>query len=636
MQRVEIRPDFGEGLRVAEGAETRLALWLQREINGAFSNRSELDAEWKEALKTYEAVPERKAVTFPFENAPNIVVPLGAIACDSIYAQSLDLIFSVAPVVTVQALDERYIAEAKAVQRFVNWMTVQELGFSAAARQAILDDVQLGTGIYYVPWVKEVRKGRVHQILREGPRCYAIPPEDFLIAPGATDDLQAARWVAVRFWLGPAEFEARAGQEEWTAERKARAHLGAKVDEVRLQREQLGHEVSSDSGRAELYQLFDVYCSFDIDGDGYEEDLLVTWDRGSGAILHLRYNPYDRRPFEAMRYQERGHLFYGLGVLEMLKGLQGEATLLHNHRTANLMLANTRIWAARQGSVPDSIVIHPGKVVQLPNPEDLNAIAMADVYPSASQGQAITMGLAERRTGVNEMSLPRASSVMGSRTPGITALSMLQATNRRFTSVFDGLRMASGAAVKQGLYRYQEKLLERYPGIEDHARKVLGERDGALFIAVVRDTQFDDALKLELTTSSASVSRDADRQNALMLMQMLSTYYQRTLELVSVGSNPQVPEPVRIAAGKIAGAASELMERLVRTFDQVRDPGTLIVDVSEEIGGGAGGGAEQQMAGGVDAGFGALAQLLGMPAGAVAGNGAEGDVGAELGGVPAA
>ena len=112
---------------------------------------------------------------------------------------------------------------------------------------------------------------------------------------------------------------------------------------------------------------------------------------------------------------------------------------------------------------------------------------------------------------------------------------------------------------------------------------VLGAEDGALVIDVLRTPRFDDAVSIELTASSASVNRDADRQNAIMLVNILATYYQRTLELVAIASSPQTPEPVRAVAQKIATAAGELIDRTIRAFDQIRDPQTFIVDVEAEI-----------------------------------------------------
>jgi hypothetical protein len=286
-----------------------------------------------------------------------------------------------------------------------------------------------------------------------------------------------------------------------------------------------------------------------------------------------------------MRYQMRAHLFNGIGVMDMLRPYQEETSDIHNYRVLNMFLANARFWKAKSGSVPDTMKVWPGKVQEMQDPADLVAEQMADVYPSAPAAESITISLAERRVGINDLSTPRPSAVLGSRTPGITALSMLQQVNRRFTPAFDAVRLACAGAVRQCLYRYQERLLAGDRESERHIRRVLGDAEGDLVISLLKDPDFDECVAVTMTASSASVNREADRQNSLMLVNILSQYYDKTLQLVAIAANPQTPPPVRDVAGKIAEAAGRIIERTIRTFDQVRDPQTFIVNVSEELDG---------------------------------------------------
>src|SRR6185437_6671880 len=101
--------------------------------------------------------------------------------------------------------------------------------------------------------------------------------------------------------------------------------------------------------------------------------------------------------------------------------------------------------------------------------------------------QAFPIAMAERRVGINDLSTPRPSAVLGSRTPGITALSMLQQVNRRFTPAFDAVRLACAGAVRQCLYRYQERLLAGDRESERHIRRVLGDAEGDLVISLLKD-----------------------------------------------------------------------------------------------------------------------------------------------------
>lgn len=555
--------------------------WAQQELEDARSARHFQDVSWRNALRAYEGIPKNPVRNVPIENAPNIVVTLGAIATDAIFAMAIDLIYSVSPILTVRAVNgKEFIEHAKALQVLVNWGVEHVFDLRPASEHSIFDDVQLGTGIYYVPWVEHTKKTKSRKVSFAGPIIRSVAVEDIFVPGGSIADLERVRWLAMRDWTTRSELEDHAKNDNWNID--GVNPLGA-VDWVRSQREKLGNTYQNRHSGS-LYEIYHFYAYFDIDSDGIDEDIHFVYDRPSTNIIRITWNPFDRRPFEAMRYQLRAHLFFGLGVMDMMIPFQEEATVLHNERTLNTMLANARLWKGRAGQGLVNTTFYPNKVIELNNPrDDLVPEQMGDVYPSIGQGEAITISLAERRVGVNELSLPRPSQVMGSRTPANTALALLQQTNRRFTPAFDSIRLATGAAVKQCLYRYQEQLLSGNKKLEKTFVKVLGAESAALVIELLKSEDFDEQVSISLTAAGASVNRDQDKQNALLLVNVLAQYYERTLQLVSIASNPQTPKPIAETARKIADAAGEIIERTIRTFDSIRDPATFIIDVNEEI-----------------------------------------------------
>ena len=82
---------------------------------------------------------------------------------------------------------------------------------------------------------------------------------------------------------------------------------------------------------------------------------------------------------------------------------------------------------------------------------------------------------------------------------------------------------------------------------------------------------------LNSAPSNYRTNKEADRQNAMMLIQILMGYYQRVLELVAIAADPQAPPEVKEVAIKIAEASGEVIDRTIRTFDSVRDPALLSV-----------------------------------------------------------
>lgn len=576
----------GQPLKISADALHDLSEYLHTSITDYFARRVPLDSQWREDLRIYEGVPLRDVSNFPIENAPNIEITLGAIACDSIYAQAIDSLFAVTPFITCRPMpnapsDDESVKDAKAMQRFVNWSVRNEMKLREAADEFILDDVQLGTGNLYIPWVEFIKKTKSAKIITQHPVVRTIPVEDCIFIGVASSDLDDLLILGYRFWLTKEEVVQRGNKNNWDMEHVEAA--GAR-DWVRERREALGRQRETFRYNAALYDVYDLYVYYDIDGDGIPEDLYITYNHTGRKIMKIVYNPFDRRPGETAVYQRRAHLFHGMGVLHMLKPFQQEMSDLHNYQVLNALLANTRLWFTREGVVPDNLVIYPNRQIQCQDPkDDVNDVALADVYPSIMQIQMVLMQLAERRTGANEMSMPSQSNVMGNRTPGITALSLLQQANKRFAPAFADMRRALGNAARQGLYRYQEKLLAGSVKVENHIITVLGEEDGERVIRVLKNKHFDENMVVELTASTATVNAEADKQNALMLVNILAQYYERTLQLVGIASNPETPEPVREVARKVANSAGEIMDRTIRTFDQVRDPISFIIDINTEL-----------------------------------------------------
>jgi len=222
--------------------------------------------------------------------------------------------------------------------------------------------------------------------------------------------------------------------------------------------------------------------------------------------------------------------------------------------------------------------MHPNKQIVCEDvTKDIREIQMSDIYPSMWQAQSFITQLAEKRVGMNELSSPSGGNT-GSRTPGITALSFMQQANKRFAPAFDGMRTAISKAVRQCLYRYQEALTRGSALMEKHITSILGEEDAALVIDTLAHNEFDEQVEIELTAASSSINSEADKQNALMLANVLSSYYEKVLSLVSMASDPQTPPAVKDAATKIIESSGELIDRTIRTFDSVRDPSTFIID----------------------------------------------------------
>jgi len=574
-------------IKRTRAADERLRSWLNYQITDGLAKRKFLDILMRELMRQYSGITnitDRKGDRS--SQPPLIEIPLGATQCDSIVSTVTEIIFNTSPVFTVRA-SPGYSDHAAAFQLLVDKILLDKFtNIHEAAADVIGDTVQMGTGAYYVP-ITEERVKRVRGVeLSRGPRVFSVACEDLVVPGGASTDINELPFIAHRLFYNDYELAEAARVNNWTV---SDFKPTGNVDWVRQRRDAVAHTAESSADLGNLYEIFNIYCYFDYDNDGLAEDLHVIWDRTSQAIGYVGFAPYDSRPYSISRYQHRPYIFYGIGVLEMAFPFQTEVTEWHNFKMKNAHLSNARFWAYRLGApgVGEKLEISPNNIIGLANPrEDLVAIQMADVYQSAQQYEAATLALAERRVGTNELAAPPIA--MGRRMPATTAMALLQRENKRFAAPFNNIRAALADVMTQCVMRYREQYRrggrDRQAVIE-YLVSTVGLKNTTLIEEVFQngtDIDLRDRIIIEITASSATVNREADKQQAIMLVNVLSAYYEKLLATYQLVANPQIPPDLKQLALSVIKSSSRAVEKMLRTFDNVRDPDAYIPKLPDE------------------------------------------------------
>lgn len=589
MRYVTKHPEPLDKLELSPEEQDQLAERYCLELDEGLKSRQPAEDCWIDSLRQYEGVPEVAIRNTPIENAPNYEVTLGAIACDAIYAQAVDTIFNqVSPLITCRASrDDAQLKEAiMRFQRWVNHIAEFEIGLRSSSEHCALDWSQLGTGVLYCPWTQDVIQTKYYKVVDVGPKVLSHPLEDLILPAGAYDDVQQMPWVALRFWPNQSELELRATKLGWDISQCVQAGV---VGYMRSRRERLARQWSKPKTTAFnlLYQIIDVYAYAPIGDEGLAHDVLLTIDYTARKLVDYRFMPYQRRPIRYARFQKRGHLPLGIGVLEMLRDYQRQLSDINNDAQLNSRLANMKLFKGKPNAVPGGVVkAYPWKVIETMEPGEFGELKVSDVYPSTYRNEANIIAYAERRVGVRELSGPSPANVMGGRTPGITAMTVVQKTSQRFAPAFDDLRFCVAGALTECCWRYREQL--QLGGEEaDAARKniemVLGEEDAKYVVDLLTSERFEESVTVEMTASSAMVNRTQDRQEIMLLGQFLLGLGDKAVQLFSIAGQPSVPEPVKIVAKQLAEKINAIVDMAVRTFDSIRDPGTFRLDVEEAV-----------------------------------------------------
>ena len=557
---------------------TNLARWRQQERMRSDTARNAIEREWMEAMRMYEGIPPSNGRDLPLNNGtgdmPTLEMTIGAIAVDNIWASLIELIFQTGQIISVIPR-KNYEDYQDAVQDYIDWGCREAFGVEEAVGPSTLDCIKLGTMALYIPYVEKIKVTDTYKVIDRGPKIIPLAIEDFHLPEGSRGNIQTDPWVSFDMWLTEADLALYAKSERnkkgWNTDGIKTA---ANISQVRQKRLDVAGEQSSEAADGKLYCI--EYCcgEFDIDDDGLLEELEIISDVTTNKIMSVAYAKYDARPFEGGVYQLRPHIAWGLGVMKMAGPFEDEVSILHNERVINARLANSRMWRAAAAVKSFLDRIWPGKVIQAQK-DEVEGLKMADIYPSTTQAEMMTIAFAERRTGVSDLQV---SPKLGTRTPGVSAQAYMQVANRRFTPAFRDMRGCIAAAVRQCLYRIQERVKAKDDAAIEDVRAVLGDKADKFLELMGKVDNLIDAVDIQVTASSISINREADRQSLTMLWQLMKDYYQNLVQLKQYEAQAPTNE-IKELAGAIEKSARALVRKILRTFETLSDVDKYLAEV---------------------------------------------------------
>ena len=607
------------------------------------ASQAEKQNEWAEIEKDYRA-RGLKSKDFPFKGASGDEIPLQAMAVDPIVARLDTGIFKQDPPFRTKALRKSLKDFEEPLQKWVNFYNKHIAPLRNEVAPRLVEYCKLGTMVLktvyerdthtYMTYGKDFKPERKTSITFQGPRVKGVSLGDFLFPP-TYEDLQDCPFVAER--------QRTTIDALRIAEKQG---MFANVDSVIVSASTVKRtplEDARDSAAkhspmaAKPYgdiEVWECWCKYDIDGDGLPECLVITYEPETRTFLQLRYNWYfhQRFPYTVIPYMQANDSLYGIGIGEMVKPFQASITKWNQMAQDNAYLANIRMFIAKTNSprIEDVPRLYPGRVFWVDNPkEDFIPFQAGDTYPSTLAQQQSTLGYAEKRTGVSDYLTGRESPVVGSRATATSTLALIQEGTRRVEQVVENLR----AGLNDVLLNYVS-IWGQY-GIGAIDDMAFGEDDVKLkveefFTAIVPDRPLRGAIAFELQATDATTNRPAMQQLQLSLINLMSSYYERTGRAVAMAIQAQQQGQPQAAAAisAILDAAQKLHTDLLTKYE-VPAPEDYIPDLTqyiEQAGGmqGANGMAGLAGAGGGMGGFpGGLGGPAGIPFGAgMAGGGA--------------
>jgi len=258
---------------------------------------------------------------------------------------------------------------------------------------------------------EKVLKYKCKSEIYNGPRVVPIDDKD-LIVPSFTTDIQSATRITHRIYVTANDLKMAAKVGKYkkgavdkiieNADRDMRITYGGNgimTTEQLLETKRQREGVSEYSQSSELFEIWEVYTWYDIDGDGVDEKIVITYHPNTQEILRMIEFPYDhyKWPFVVFDYEFNDDRFYSQrGLPELLDHYQTELTVQENAKLDRMTLANSLQFKYRIGAInPKNIRFIPGQGIPVQRMEDLQEIPISNVDMSFDTEMQKIRNLAE-------------------------------------------------------------------------------------------------------------------------------------------------------------------------------------------------------------------------------------------------
>lgn len=569
--------DFPRNIRLSSMAEARLKSYLNSEIENHRAERSNWVNDLKNWQIDYWAAPLETQKTFPFKGASNIVIPMTAIAVESVHAKAMTTLTGVPGQFVTLKLPPQISDSAPDTEKIIDHILLKDVKFVKFADEALLENKKLGSAIGKTGYERIVKRAVREEggveipfdvVTKQGACIDAVPLPNFLM-PFTCNDPQTAPWCGEEHLENPYQVKLHANSGFFYPE------LAKDENMMMLLGNGIGQNQSSTEYVQEVRKLqnqtpiqwpreiswFEFWLSFDVDEDGNDEEIVVHYHWESGTFLSIRYNWYSdlHRPYRICNYFPMEHRWAGIGIGKQNEQFQAEITTQHRQRIDNATLANMRMYKIKQGiGYGPNESIFPGKIWLVEDMDDIGEIQMAEVYPSSYNNEQQAVIYSQQRTAVNELN--QGMPQMG--TPGTASSDLIrvQEGNRKFDYTFGNEKAFLVDCMKDVLC-----VTNQY-GVSD--QRIFRTVAAGPIVEHLLTKLSPDELKLyvlsELNLAGASANRLVDRATLMQLAQTTTGYYQNMIALAQQSQNPQL---MMMLSQQAFVAGSELMKQIFEAFD---------------------------------------------------------------------
>lgn len=564
-------------INLDDTVKASLVSYLREKLFNVRTERGKYIELLKEQQKIYWAEPKEGKNKFPFTNASKLVIPLAAIAIETIHAKDMTSMFGMDEIVHCKAELPEYVHIEHTFGNWFNKELKNNAGIKVFAKDADLERVKYGNcvgraGHVYEEKtaVKENDKGEEEEftvITKNGAVAHAVSLSRFIM-PFTDLNPQDSSFCGEEF--DKSEHEVRLMEEsgyfyKGTVDKiksffTTPAVSGNTGASFKRAQEELEKKVPSPlSYNLEWYRIELEFKTDSLQGSK-PKAIIVDFHYDSGEVMAVRYNWYYdlRRSYRIGHYFPIEHRWTGVGVCKQLMEFQKEITVQHRQRIDNATLANTRMIKINKlsGYGPNE-PIFPGKMWFVDEMDHIDTIQMGDVYNSAFNNEQTSLMYAQQRSGQDELAMGQQN--VG--TPGTATdiLSRTQESRGKSGYFFENFRdfmteiILDLACTVQQFGPHDLELTQRDPNGQV-IRQVLS----------LPEADIRQGLAFTLSVVGQNQNKLADRQNLIQLSQMLQQYWMAQTTLAQQVGNPQLMGMIILRA---MTSSTEVMRQITESFE---------------------------------------------------------------------
>lgn len=231
---------------------------------------------------------------------------------------------------------------------------------------AILESYQGDTSIN-VKLTKGSKKGLTNinitkeKVICNKPTAIVCKNENIFVDPSATS-FKEARFVIHRFYKSVSDIAKEKNgiynlvTDEELSRMRANSN-GGKQDydeagrESRLEQYSYDHTFSTAVDNSKLIKIYEYWGEYDIDGDGINEQIVITWADDFNVILRCEKNPYpdNDKPFAHCVYGLEPFAIWGYSLAEMIGYIQKMHTALARSYQENIASSTNGLLITPKG-----------------------------------------------------------------------------------------------------------------------------------------------------------------------------------------------------------------------------------------------------------------------------------------------